>query len=148
MLVVHDAYDSSDLPRGGIAAIGNFDGVHCGQRAILAPVVESAGKLGVPAVVVTFDPHPLAVLRPEQAPLPLTTPAQKERLLAAAGIDVLLTVRFTREFSRTPARTFVRDFLAGELAVREIFVGRDFTFGHQREGTLALLEELGRTLGF
>jgi riboflavin kinase/FMN adenylyltransferase len=148
MLVVHDAYESSDLPRGGVAAIGNFDGVHSGQRAILAKVVERAEALGIPSVVVTFDPHPLTVLRPESAPLPLSTPQQKERLLEAAGIGVLLTVRFTRDLARTPAKTFVRTFLVGELAVREIYVGRDFTFGNQRDGNLDVLRELGTSLGF
>jgi riboflavin kinase/FMN adenylyltransferase len=148
MLVVPDAYESSDLPHGGVAAIGNFDGVHRGQRAILERVVERAAAVGAPAIVITFDPHPLAVVRPEQAPVPLSTPTQKERLLAEAGIGALLTVRFTREFSRTPAQQFVRDFLVGELAVREIYVGKEFSFGHQREGNLELLSQLGERHGF
>jgi riboflavin kinase/FMN adenylyltransferase len=148
MIVVPDAYDASDLPQGSVAAIGNFDGVHRGQRAILDQVVARAAALGTPAVVITFDPHPLAVLRPEQAPLPLSTPQQKERLLAEAGISVLLTVRFSRDFAKTPARLFVRDFLAGRLTVREVYVGQGFTFGHKREGNLALLAEMGESLGF
>ncbi len=148
MLVVQDAYDSSDLPRGGVAAIGNFDGVHCGQRAILDRVVERARELRVAALLVTFEPHPLAVLRPEEAPLPITTPEQKERLVAAAGISVMLVVRFSRDFARTPARQFVREFLSERLAVREVCVGRSFSFGHRREGDLALLQEAGRELGF
>jgi riboflavin kinase/FMN adenylyltransferase len=148
MLVVPDAYEASDLPQGSVAAIGNFDGLHRGQRAILDQVVARAATLGAPAVVITFDPHPLAVLRPEQAPSPLTTPQQKERLLGEAGVSVLLTVYFTRDFARTPARLFVRDFLAGRLAVREVYVGRGFSFGHRREGDLALLAAMGETLGF
>jgi riboflavin kinase/FMN adenylyltransferase len=148
MLVVQDAYESSDLPRGGVVAIGNFDGVHRGQRAILDVVVARARELRAAAVVVTFDPHPLSVLRPEQAPLPITTPAQKERLLAEAGIGVVLVVRFTREFARTPAREFVREFLSGRLAAREVYVGESFSFGHRREGTLELLRCLGEELGF
>jgi riboflavin kinase/FMN adenylyltransferase len=148
MLVIQDAYDSSDLPRGGVVAIGNFDGVHRGQRAILDRVVERARELPAAPVVVTFDPHPLAVLRPEQAPLALTTPAQKERLLGAAGVAVSLVVRFSREFARTPARQFVREFLVERLAAREVYVGESFTFGHAREGSIELLRELGRELGF
>ena len=148
MLVVQDAYDSSDLPRGGVAAIGNFDGVHCGQRAILDRVVERARELRVAALVVTFHPHPLAVLRPEEAPLAITTPEQKERLLAAAGIAVVLVVRFTRDFARTPARQFVREFLCDRLAVGEVYVGQSFNFGYRREGNLALLQEAGREMGF
>jgi riboflavin kinase/FMN adenylyltransferase len=148
MLVVHDAYDSSDLPQGGVATIGNFDGLHLGQQAILETVVSRARELGVPSVVITFDPHPLAVLRPEQTPARLTIPRQKEALLAEMGVSVLLEVRFTRELARIPADRFVRDFLVRELAIREIYVGEDFTFGHRREGSLALLEKLGEKMGF
>ncbi|HEV8582241.1 MAG TPA: bifunctional riboflavin kinase/FAD synthetase [Thermoanaerobaculia bacterium] len=148
MHVVQDAYNSSDLPRGGVGTIGNFDGVHRGQRAILERVVARAGELGVPAVVVTFDPHPMAVLAPERAPVPLTTPRQKEKLLEEAGIAAMLVIRFTPEFSRVPARAFVRDFLCERLGFEEIYVGSSFVFGHQREGNLALLREMGEELGF
>src|ERR1700753_2425282 len=148
MLVIQDAYDSSDLPRGGVAAIGKFDGVHRGQRAILERVVARAGELQVPALVVTFEPHPLSVLRPEDAPLAISTPAQKERLIGEAGIDVMLVVRFTREFARTPARQFVRDFLCDRLGLREIYVGESFSFGYRREGTLEMLRGLGESMGF
>src|SRR5947199_5982701 len=148
MLVVHDAYNATDLPRGGIVTIGNFDGVHRGQRAAIDRVVARAAELAAPAVVVTFEPHPLAVLRPEQAPVPLTTPQQKEKLLAAAGVAVTLVLRFTPELARVPARRFVRDFLAGRLGVRELYVGATFTFGHRREGDRALLGEMGEELGF
>src|SRR5947209_19079593 len=107
MHVFQDAYNASDLPRGGVGTIGNFDGVHRGQRAILERVVARAEELGVPPVVVTFDPHPMTVLAPERAPVPLTTPKQKEKLLEEAGIAVMLVVRFTAELSRVPARPFV-----------------------------------------
>jgi riboflavin kinase/FMN adenylyltransferase len=148
MLVIQDAYESSDLPQGGVVAIGNFDGVHLGQRALLDKVAARARELRAPALAVSFDPHPLAVLRPADAPLPITTPAQKEKLLAEAGVAVLLYVHFTREFARTPARQFVREFLWEKLAVREVYVGESFTFGHRREGDLALLCALGEELGF
>jgi riboflavin kinase/FMN adenylyltransferase len=110
--------------------------------------VTRAQELGVPAVVVTFDPHPMAVLFPERAPVPLTTPKQKEALLDEAGIAAMLVVRFTPEFSRVPARQFVREFLHEKLGLQEIYVGEDFVFGHQREGNLELLQEMGRELGF
>jgi riboflavin kinase/FMN adenylyltransferase len=148
MLVVHDAFQASDLPRGGIVTIGNFDGVHRGQRAILDLVVARARDAEAPAVVVTFEPHPLAVLAPERVPPRLTTLAQKERLLDEAGIEVVLVVRFTPQFSRLPARLFVRDFLVERLAVREVYVGSGFVFGHQREGDLPLLRQLGEAFGF
>ncbi len=148
MLVVHDAFQASDLPRGGIVTIGNFDGVHRGQRAILDLVVARAKDAGAPPVVVTFEPHPLAVLAPERVPPRLSTLEQKERLLDEAGIEVVLVVRFTREFSRLPARLFVRDFLVEKLAVEEIYVGSGFVFGHRREGDLPLLRQLGEGFGF
>lgn len=148
MLVVHDAFNASDLPRGGIGTIGNFDGVHRGQRAALDLVVARARELGVPAVVVTFDPHPVAVLRPEKAPTPLTTLPQKEKLLEEVGISVVLLVRFTSEFSRIPARRFVREFLHEKLDLKEIYVGASFVFGHGREGDLSLLRQMGESFGF
>jgi riboflavin kinase/FMN adenylyltransferase len=148
MHVVHDAYNSSDLPRSGVGTIGNFDGAHRGQRAILDRVVTRAGELGLPAIVVTFDPHPLAVLSPERAPVPLTTPRQKERLLEEAGIDAMLVIRFTPEFSRVPARTFVRKFLHERLDLKEIYVGESFVFGHRREGNVELLRQMGGELGY
>ncbi|HYU33154.1 MAG TPA: bifunctional riboflavin kinase/FAD synthetase [Thermoanaerobaculia bacterium] len=150
MLVVQDAYTSqnTDLPRGGIGTIGNFDGLHRGQRAIVDRIVARARERGAPAVVITFDPHPMAVLRPDQAPVPLTTPQQKEKLLDEAGIDVVLILRFTPELARVPARQFVRELLHDRLDLREIHVGRSFLFGHNREGNLELLQEMGNELGF
>ena len=148
MLVVHDALHASDLPAGGIGTLGNYDGIHLGQRAILDLVTARAKETGLTSMVVTFEPHPLTVLRPESAPELITTPGQKERLLDQAGIEVVLVVRFTPEFSQTPARLFVRDFLHRKLDLREIYVGSRFVFGHKREGDLALLRQLGRDFGF
>ena len=148
MIVIKDAFNASDLPRGGVGTIGNFDGVHRGQRSALDLIVARAEELGVPSVVVTFDPHPVAVLRPEQAPTLLTTLPQKEKLLEEAGIAVVLVVRFTPEFSKIPARRFVREFLHEKLDLKEIYVGSSFVFGHAREGDLSLLREMGESFGF
>lgn len=148
MLVFKDAFAAIEAPRGGVVTIGNYDGVHRGQRAILDQVRRRARALGGPALVVTFEPHPLAVLRPGSAPPRLTTVAQKEALLAAAGIDALLVVRFTEEFAATSAEVFVEQFLAGQLGAREVHVGSGFCFGQGREGSFAMLAELGARLGF
>lgn len=148
MIVVKDAFNASDFPRGGVGTIGNFDGVHRGQRHALDLVVARAEELGVPSVVITFDPHPVAVLRPDQAPTLLTTLPQKEKLLEEAGISVVLVVRFTPELAKIPARRFVREFLHGKLDLKEVYVGSSFVFGHGREGDLSLLREMGETLGF
>lgn len=147
MLVVQDAFGSSDLPRGGIGTIGKYDGVHRGQQAILGRVVERAEATGLTPMVVTFEPHPSVVLRGED-PGRLTTPEQKERLLEDAGVDVMLVVRFTERFAETPAETFVRDFLYRGLDLKEIYVGESFGFGRGREGNLDLLQRLGSELGF
>jgi riboflavin kinase / FMN adenylyltransferase len=148
MIVVQDAFNASDLPRGGVGTIGNFDGVHRGQRSALDLVVARATELGVPSVVITFDPHPVAVLRPEQAPPLLTTLQQKEKLLEEAGISVVLVLRFNSELAKIPARRFVRELLHDKLDLKEIYVGSSFMFGHGREGNLSLLQEMGEDLGF
>jgi riboflavin kinase / FMN adenylyltransferase len=148
MIVIKDAYNASDFPRGGVGTIGNFDGVHRGQRHALDLIVARAEELDVPSVVVTFDPHPVAVLRPGQAPTLLTTLPQKEKLLEEAGISVVLVVRFTPELAKVTAQRFVREFLHGKLDLKEIYVGSSFVFGHGREGDLSLLREMGESLGF
>lgn len=149
MLVVDDAYDShSDLPRGGVGTIGNFDGVHLGQRTILELVAGRARELGGPSVVITFEPHPLTVLAPSRAPLAITTRRQKEKLLEDLGVSALFVVHFTRELSRVRAEAFVRDFLWERLGLAELYVGKGFTFGRERGGNLALLQTMGAELGF
>ncbi len=144
---IEDAWQRDDLPRGTVATVGNYDGVHRGQQAILRRVVERARELAVPAAVVTFEPHPLQVLSPERAPRRLTTREQKARLLAAQGIDVVLEISFTPAFAETPARRFVCGWLCDRLAVREVYVGSRFVFGRERQGDLGTLVALGRERG-
>lgn len=143
MLVIQDAFNSSDLPRGGIGTIGNFDGVHRGQQTVIETTRKRAAEEGVTSLVITFEPHPIKILRPDEAPLRLTTPEQKEALLREQEIDVLLVVHFTPEFAKTTAEEFVRDFLGGRLGLRELYVGQSFVFGHGRQGDLDLLREVG-----
>lgn len=147
MQVITNDWRREGLPRGGVGTVGNFDGVHLGQQAVIDHAVHRARELGAPAVVVTFDPHPLRLLRPDQAPPRLVTAAQKERLLAARGVDAMLVVRFDEQFAETPAERFARDFLLQRLSLVEIFVGRRFVFGKDREGDLALLQRLAADLG-
>lgn len=148
MQVFHDALASADLPDGVVATIGKYDGIHRGQQAILRRLVERAQELGCPSAVITFDPHPLAVLRPELAPPRLTTDGQREELLATLGIDHLLMVRFNHEVARTEPADFVLDFLVRRLALREVHVGSTFTFGRDRRGNVELLRQLGEEHGF
>jgi len=148
MQVFRDPLASTDLPRSAVATIGNFDGVHLGHQAILAAVVARARERGEAAVAITFDPHPLKVLHPELAPKMIQTLAQREEMIEQIGIDVLLVIPFTRDFSLTEPEAFVRDFLLRRLAVREILLGAHFAFGRGKKGNLELLKSLGPSAGF
>ena len=128
--------------------IGNFDGIHRGQQHILDLICERASETGLESVVVTFEPHPLSILRPQEAPDRLTTLDQKGVLLDLHGVDRVSIVQFTPAVAQTPARSFVRDFLHHRLKVQEIYVGSRFTFGRDREGDLSLLHTMGETFGF
>jgi riboflavin kinase/FMN adenylyltransferase len=131
-----------------VATIGNFDGVHRGHQWVIAEVVARARTLGMRSVAVTFDPHPARVLRPDSH-LPLITPtAQKIELLAATGIDALLILPFTTDFSHMSARAFATEVLQQALHVTELHEGENFRFGYHAEAGIDSLEALGRELGF
>ena len=148
MRVVRDPLRASDLPRGGVVTIGNFDGVHLGHRRILETVAARAKKIGRPSVAITFDPHPLAVLRPDHAPRQIQTLRQKEEVIEALGIEDLLVIPFTRDFSLTEPEDFVRGFLADRLGTAEAYLGQHFAFGRGKRGDLALLKRMGPECGF
>jgi riboflavin kinase / FMN adenylyltransferase len=131
-----------------VLALGNFDGLHRGHMKIIERVHRSAEERGATPVVLTFDPHPTRVLRPEKAPPVLMTEAQKAEVLAQAGMRGLAVVRFTVELSRWDPETFVRVVLAEWLGVSEVWVGGNFVFGHDRSGTFAVLRSLGEQYGF
>jgi riboflavin kinase/FMN adenylyltransferase len=141
----------SEIPANfgpSVATIGNFDGVHRGHRWVISEVVERARTLGINSVAITFDPHPARVLRP-QAPQPLITPLpEKLALLATTGIDALLVLPFTGDFSRMTARTFATEVLQQALHVTELHEGENFRLGYQAEAGVDSLERLGQELGF
>lgn len=143
-----DAWKRSDLPRDVVATIGNYDGLHRGQQAILRQVVERSGFLGAPAVVITFEPHPLTVVAPRRAPRQLDSRCQKRIGLERAGIDAVVEIAFDRAVAETPPEDFARGFLHQRLGALEIHVGSRFSFGRGQEGDLELLRRLGRELGF
>jgi riboflavin kinase / FMN adenylyltransferase len=130
-----------------VVTVGMFDGVHRGHRALLDRVAAEAAARGVPAAAVTFDRHPLAVLRPGSEPPLLTTLDRKVALLAGAGMDVVLVLAFTRELSEVEAEAFAADVLFDALAARAVVVGENFRFGHKAAGDPALLASLGRPRG-
>jgi riboflavin kinase/FMN adenylyltransferase len=131
-----------------VVTVGNFDGVHCGHQQVLKEVVRRARETGSQAVAVTFEPHPLRILRPDIAPKLLTPQPRKEALLAESGLDALLVIPFTRDFSMTTAGEFARQILAGRLDAKEVHEGENFHFGHKAQGTTVRLAELGREFGF
>lgn len=148
MLVLHDPLKQTDLPRGCVATIGNFDGMHVGHQAIIRGVIERAREVGRPSAVITFHPHPLTIVAPDRVPKQILTMAQKEELLRDIGVDALMVVPFTHEFSRWNAEHFIEEFLVNALNVTEVRIGRDFCFGAGREGNLAMLQAAGARFGF
>lgn len=131
-----------------VLALGNFDGVHRGHRKILERLRRVASERGSTSVVMTFDPHPPRVVRPDKAPPLLMTMAQKLEAIADAGVQGTAIVRFTRELSQWEPETFVRQVLVEWLHVSEVWVGANFLFGHDRAGNFTLLRALGARLGF
>lgn len=129
-------------------AIGNFDGVHLGHKALLERAVRRARALGGPAIAVTFDPHPTSVLAPHLAPPLLTTLERRLELLAASGIDVAVVMQFSAELAAIPATEFVERILLQELAARHVVVGYDFSYGKGRGGSTSTLEAHGQRAGF
>ncbi len=131
-----------------VVTIGNFDGVHLGHQALFAKAMERAGTIGGTTVAMTFEPHPMRVLRPA-VNLPLITPLEQKLLLIEEnGMDVALCVRFDEDFAALSADGFVDKLLVGRLKASEIVVGYDFTFGHRGLGDLELLEQKSRQHGF
>ena len=131
-----------------VVTLGNFDGVHRGHTEIFYHLTDRARQLGMPSIVVTFEPHPLAVLAPELAPQRITTFDQKAALIAAAGIDCLVVIKFTPEFSLSSAESFVRDILCHSLGMRHVIIGHDYAFGRDRQGNFETLSRLGKECGF
>jgi riboflavin kinase/FMN adenylyltransferase len=143
--------DPSEVPEDwgrSVVAIGVFDGVHLGHRAIVARAIEAARSLDASSVVVTFDPHPARVVRPEAAPLLLGSVPERVELLASLGIDAVLVLPFDREMSSWTAEEFVQRLLVSRLHARRVVVGENFRFGNRALGDVALLRSLGAADGF
>jgi riboflavin kinase/FMN adenylyltransferase len=140
-----------DLPaaaRGGVVAIGNFDGLHRGHRGVLAEAKARARTLGVPCNVMTFEPHPRRLFQPDKPPFRLSALRTKVRLLEALGIDNLFVLTFDWAFAKVGAEAFVTDLLAGDIGARHVVVGEGFRYGHKRQGETTLLQRLGESHGF
>lgn len=134
--------------KGCVATIGNFDGVHLGHQAVLARLREAAGRLELPATLITFEPHPLEVLRPELAPPRLASLRDKLTALGGQGVERVLVLRFGRRFAQMEAEAFIQELLLDSLGVRFVMIGDDFRFGRGRAGDFRMLEEVGAREGF
>jgi riboflavin kinase / FMN adenylyltransferase len=142
----HDSVAAAD--RGAVVAIGNFDGVHLGHRAVIEAAGLCARQSGAAHAVLTFEPHPRQVLRPSDPPFRLTPFRVKSRLIEALGVDLLFTLHFDRAFAQRSAEDFIETVLVRHLGVRHVVVGYDFVFGNSRRGNAALLSAQGQALGF
>ena len=132
-----------EASRGGIVALGNFDGFHLGHQAVVGEAVAWAKAEGRPAIVATFDPHPVRHFVPDAPPFRLTTLDQREELFEAAGADAMLVFHFDGELAGTIAQDFVAKLLAGRIGAAGVVTGEDFTFGKGRGGNIAVLREEG-----
>jgi riboflavin kinase / FMN adenylyltransferase len=130
--------------RGGIVALGNFDGFHKGHQAVVARAVHRARAEGRPVLVATFDPHPVRHFKPDLPPFRLTTLDQRERLFAAAGADAMIVFRFDDQLASVTAPDFVTDYLVSRIGAEGVVTGEDFTFGKGRGGDVEQLMFLGR----
>lgn len=143
-----DAREAMPAPlRGGIIALGNFDGFHRGHQAVAGAAIAQAMAEGRPAIVATFDPHPVRFFAPGAAPFRLTTLDQRAELFAAAGADAMLVFAFDAELAATSAEDFVGELLAKRQGAAGVVTGEDFTFGKGRRGNVAMLAELAAANG-
>jgi len=146
--VIHRTLDNlPDALRRGALSIGNFDGVHVGHARIIERLLARAGEIGGPAVVFTFDPHPVRILRPQQAPPPLTDTARKAELLAELGIDVVIAYPTDESFLRLEPGEFFDEIVRRRLDARAMVEGKNFFFGHNRMGNVEHLWRLCRDAG-
>jgi riboflavin kinase / FMN adenylyltransferase len=134
--------------RGAVVTVGTFDGVHLGHHAVLEEIGRRARRTGRRSVLVTFHPHPLRIVRPEQAPPLLTLPAEKKEFLAESSLEYAVFVAFTPELQQYSARRFVTEILLGRVGMRELVIGYDHGFGKDREGTVDTMRELGAEFDF
>ncbi|MDD5435442.1 MAG: bifunctional riboflavin kinase/FAD synthetase, partial [Nitrospira sp.] len=131
-----------------VATIGNFDGIHLGHRDLLNRVIRLSKEISGTSVVITFEPHPIQVLRPEKAPKRLTSMQEKIDIFQSVGIDAVVCLDFTPEFSKQTADDFIEDVLYKRLGIKVIFVGNNYKFGKDRAGDIELLRKRGEVFNF
>jgi riboflavin kinase/FMN adenylyltransferase len=148
MLHIQNLSDISHPFKRAVVTIGNFDGVHIGHQALFYEVIERSHAMDGTSIAITFEPHPLRVLKKDSSPPLITMFEQKVELIERSGMDVLISIPFTLEFAAISARSFVEDLLVRRIGMKAIVVGEDYAFGKNREGNIALLNSLAPRLGF
>ncbi|MFC1867629.1 bifunctional riboflavin kinase/FAD synthetase [Thermodesulfobacteriota bacterium] len=148
MNVINDLNQIKKPLKNPVLSIGNFDGVHKGHLILFDKVKEIASSINGQSVVMTFEPHPIKVVKPGNGPSLITPTDQKLKLISDAGIDVIICIPFTMQFASISAEDFVRDILVELIGVSEIVVGYDYTFGNSRRGDIDLLRNMGKESGF
>jgi riboflavin kinase/FMN adenylyltransferase len=148
MIIIEDINKITKPYKNAVITIGNFDGVHLGHQALFHNLIEKAIALNGTSIAMTFEPHPIRVLKKNNHPPLITLYEQKVELIEKAGLDVLICIPFTQEFAAIPAKKFVEDILVKRIGIKAIAVGEDYTFGKNREGNLGLLKTLGNQCGF
>jgi len=142
-------FDKIEKPfKNAVITIGNFDGVHLGHQALFHEVIEKADAINGTSIVMTFEPHPVRVLKQNGHLSLITVYEQKIELIENSGVDVLICVPFTKEFATISAEDFVQDVLLKSIGMKAIVVGKDYTFGRNREGDIDLLKTYAKNLGF
>jgi riboflavin kinase/FMN adenylyltransferase len=148
MQIVNDLNTITKPFKNAVVTTGNFDGVHLGHQALFHEVIERADAINGTSVAITFNPHPIRVLKQNGHPPLITLVDQKTELIGSTGVDVLLIVPFTVEFADLSAGEFVEDILVKKIGMKVIVVGSDYSFGKNREGNLDLLKKMSREMGF
>ena len=148
MELIEDIAQIKNPFQRAVVTIGNFDGVHIGHQTLFQTVIQKARAINGTAVGITFEPHPMRALKKNGPPPLITLYEQKIELIAATGIDVLVGIPFTPAFAAITARDFLEKILIGQIGMQAMVVGRDYSFGQNREGNLAMLQDLAPRLGF
>ena len=148
-MILLESLEDPRLPlTKAVISIGNFDGVHIGHQALFHEVIEKADLLGGTSVAMTFEPHPIRVLKKNSHPPLITLYEQKKELIESSGIDVLICLPFTGELAAVTAEKFLVDILIKRIGMRAIVVGKDYTFGYRRAGNLKFLEDNAGRYGY
>ena len=148
MELIRYSYNLKSHHKGCVATIGNYDGIHLGHQAVLRQLKRHAEVMGLPALVITFEPHPQEFFNTVQAPTRLTSFREKLEMLKQQNIDRVLCLRFQQGIADLSAEQFIEQVLVGDLSIKRLIIGDDFKFGKNRRGDYRMLQEFGERLGF